>query len=248
MGKLKTHEDFIKELEIKNKGFNKIFNVTGTYENANKKIEVITKYGFCEVSPNSLLRGYSPTISSAKDINDFCKKMFVEVHGNLYDYSDVEYIRSKTKVKINCKKHGCFHQIPKEHIKGSGCPTCSKLINSFSFEQWKDINKDNKAILYVIECSNTEESFIKVGITSLSTKERYKGVIRMPYPYSIVYELATYNRKLIWDIEKEVKESFKKYNTKLKFKGSSQECFDIRDKDNILKLINLKINEAIRRD
>jgi hypothetical protein len=248
VGKLKTHENFIKELEIKNKGFNKTFNVTGTYENANKKIEVITKYGSCEVSPNSLLRDYLPTISSAKNRNDFCIKMFTEVHGNLYDYSDVEYVRSKTKVKINCKKHGCFYQIPKEHLKGSGCPICAKLINSFSFEQWKDINKDNKAILYVIECSNTEESFIKVGITSLSTKERYKGAIRMPYPYSIVYELATYNRKLVWDTEKEVKEFFKKYNTKLKFKGSSQECFDIRDKDNILKLINLKINEAIRRD
>lgn len=248
MGKLKTHEDFIKELEIKNKGFNKTFNVTGTYENANKKIEVVTKYGFCEVSPNSLLRDYLPTISSAKNRDDFCIKMFIEVHGNLYDYSGVEYIRSKTKVKINCEKHGCFYQMPKEHLKGSGCPTCAKEVNSFSFKQWSTINKENKGILYVIECSKEDECFIKVGITSLSVKERYRSIVRMPYSYSVIYEFATHNRKLIWGTEKEIKETFKKYNTKIKFKGSSRECFYPCDKDSILKLINLKTNEAVRRD
>lgn len=30
------------------------------------------------------------------------------VHGDLYNYSLVDYINSKTKVKIICSKHGVF--------------------------------------------------------------------------------------------------------------------------------------------
>ena len=30
------------------------------------------------------------------------------IHGDLYDYSLVDYINNKTKVKIICSKHGVF--------------------------------------------------------------------------------------------------------------------------------------------
>jgi hypothetical protein len=48
------------------------------------------------------------------------------VHGELYDYSLVEYVRTNTKVKIICKKHGIFKQEPKVHIgiDKCGCPKC----------------------------------------------------------------------------------------------------------------------------
>jgi hypothetical protein len=247
MGKLKTHEMFIEELKEKNKGFDKTFTVVGEYSNANKKITVSTNYGICRIIPNSLLRGYLPTISSAIDRNSFCVNMFKEVHRDLYEYSNVKYLRSKTKVDIVCKKHGIFLQTPKEHLKGSGCPTCAKLVNSFSFEQWKNINKNNKAVLYVLSCEGLEEDFIKVGITSLSVKERYKGVKRMPYSYTVEYQFTTHNRKLIWDTEKEIKTLLEKYNPKLKFKGSALECFRSVDKEKILKIINNRIDEAVRR-
>ena len=32
------------------------------------------------------------------------------VHGDLYDYSKVEYINSKTKVNLICNEHGNFNQ------------------------------------------------------------------------------------------------------------------------------------------
>lgn len=47
-----------------------------------------------------------------------------QVHGNKYDYSLVEYVNTKTKVKIVCPTHGVFEQIPKSHLNGHGCPTC----------------------------------------------------------------------------------------------------------------------------
>jgi len=46
------------------------------------------------------------------------------VHGDRYDYSEVEYVHCETKVKIICPKHGPFEQVARSHLKGSGCPTC----------------------------------------------------------------------------------------------------------------------------
>ena len=53
----------------------------------------------------------------------------IEKHGDTYDYSQVEYINTKIKVKIICKVHGIFEQIPSLHLKGSGCKKCSYIIN-----------------------------------------------------------------------------------------------------------------------
>jgi hypothetical protein len=47
-----------------------------------------------------------------------------KVHGDRYDYSKVDYRRSKEKVKIICPKHGSFMQRPNDHLRGKGCPRC----------------------------------------------------------------------------------------------------------------------------
>ena len=47
------------------------------------------------------------------------------IHNNKYDYSLVEYKGQSTLIKIICPEHGEFEQIPKVHIKGSGCQKCS---------------------------------------------------------------------------------------------------------------------------
>jgi hypothetical protein len=48
----------------------------------------------------------------------------IEIHGDLYDYSCVNYIRCKTHVIIKCKTHGYFQQFPDNHIDGHGCKKC----------------------------------------------------------------------------------------------------------------------------
>lgn len=49
-----------------------------------------------------------------------------KIHGNKYDYSNVEYVNSYTKVCIICPVHGEFWQRPQDHIdKKQGCPKCS---------------------------------------------------------------------------------------------------------------------------
>ena len=49
------------------------------------------------------------------------------VHGDKYDYSNVEYVNSNTKIRIICPKHGEFSQLPHSHLFGSGCPECSRI-------------------------------------------------------------------------------------------------------------------------
>ena len=56
---------------------------------------------------------------------------FQNVHGDRYDYSQVHYINSRTKVKIICSIHGIFEQRPSSHQSGSGCPSCSKTKIDF---------------------------------------------------------------------------------------------------------------------
>ena len=47
------------------------------------------------------------------------------VHGDKYDYSKVEYVKSKEKVTIICLEHGEFLQTPQKHLFGQGCPICA---------------------------------------------------------------------------------------------------------------------------
>ena len=47
-----------------------------------------------------------------------------EIHGTLYDYSDVTYKNSKIHIDIICNIHGTFSQTPEKHCLGRGCPKC----------------------------------------------------------------------------------------------------------------------------
>lgn len=49
------------------------------------------------------------------------------VHGDKYDYSEVEYKSSREKVKIICPIHGEFNQEPASHLRGRGCPKCGRI-------------------------------------------------------------------------------------------------------------------------
>lgn len=59
---------------------------------------------------------------------------FVEMarakHGNVYDYSKVEYVNNRTKVLVVCSLHGEFVITPSNHIRGQGCRTCGRKRNA----------------------------------------------------------------------------------------------------------------------
>lgn len=62
-------------------------------------------------------------MSKQKTTEEFIKKA-KEIHGDIYDYSKVDYINNNTKVLIICKKHGEFQQNPLKHVNGQGCNNC----------------------------------------------------------------------------------------------------------------------------
>lgn len=76
-----------------------------------------------------------------------CKRLtteqFIEkavvIHGKgTYDYSQVEYKRSLSKVIIICPKHGSFDMKPNVHLSGRGCRRCGNesvsLKNTMPFD------------------------------------------------------------------------------------------------------------------
>lgn len=59
-----------------------------------------------------------------------------EVHGDKYDYTEVEYVNDRTKLIIICPDHGRFLQTPSVHVHNkAGCPACAgnKRLTSESF-------------------------------------------------------------------------------------------------------------------
>lgn len=50
-----------------------------------------------------------------------------EVHVQGFDYSQIKYVYSSQKVTIRCLRcNANFEQTPKAHLKGAGCPRCSR--------------------------------------------------------------------------------------------------------------------------
>lgn len=92
-----------------------------------------------------------------------------EVHGDIYDYSKVNYKDIMTKVEIVCNKHGSFWQIPNDHTsKAAGCKECRKVSlskrlslttdefidrsskvhnNEFSYENTNYVNSKTKVLV-----------------------------------------------------------------------------------------------------
>ncbi|MFA5585603.1 MAG: hypothetical protein WDA02_03540 [Saccharofermentanales bacterium] len=76
-------------------------------------------------------------------------KQFIErsknIHGDKYDYSLTDYIRSKIKVKIICPVHGMFEQRPNDHLSGYGCLKCVKnyKLNTDIFIKRSKIKHNN---------------------------------------------------------------------------------------------------------
>lgn len=55
-----------------------------------------------------------------------------EVHGDKYDYSNVEYTTMANKVNIMCHIHDVFSQSAGSHLCGRGCPKCARENSSIT--------------------------------------------------------------------------------------------------------------------
>ncbi len=70
-------------------------------------------------------RGARISATKRSTASEFIRKAR-EVHGDRYDYSAVQYVRSAEQVGILCREHGLFLQIPNDHLFGYQCPQCGR--------------------------------------------------------------------------------------------------------------------------
>ena len=126
MPKKKTKEEFIKDAREKH-GDKYDYSKVEYVNNYTKVCIICPEHGEFWQGPKDHAKGqgcpkcngkYAPTIEewivSAR-----------KVHGDKYDYSNVEYVNNATKVCIKCPKHGEFWQTPNSHLRSHGCNKCA---------------------------------------------------------------------------------------------------------------------------
>ena len=142
------------------------------------------------------------------------------IHHDKYDYSLVEYINNKTKIKIICKEHGVFEQSPSHHLNGVNCPICN-------------LSKGEIEII----------NYLKVNNTTYISQKRFKDC---KYKKTLPFDFYLPNKNICieydgeqhyqikehWGGEKEFKTIQIKDNIKTKY------C-----KDNNIKLIRISYYE-----
>jgi len=103
------------------------------YKKSTENVIIICiEHGNFQQTPNGHLGGAGCRKCSTQRNSDKARKTTekfikesIELHGEMYDYSKVEYKNYNENVIILCKEHGEFEQTPSNHLKGTRCPLCS---------------------------------------------------------------------------------------------------------------------------
>jgi very-short-patch-repair endonuclease len=97
------------------------------YINSTTPVKIICSvHGVFEQKPNIHIKGSNCPlcVRTKMTTEDFIIRA-KEVHGDKYDYSKTNYVKSNIKVIIGCPKHQLdFYQTPNSHLMGSGCNLC----------------------------------------------------------------------------------------------------------------------------
>lgn len=210
------------------------------------------EYGKMKIFKPHLLKGVVPSIRTAINPQEYCINQLKKVHKDKYDYSLVEYVNDRFKIKIICKEHGEFEQVVNKHKMGGGCQECGNLVKGVSFycstnairnkEDWCDTESG----VYIIELYNKKERFLKIGISKdivrrvrqIKCESKYNIKI-LSYEKMELYSAVMMEEKLLKDI------CNIKYKPKNKFTGET-ECIIKFEYSNLLKenfLKRMYINE-----
>ena len=222
--------------------FRKIHGDTYNYPFPTKKARDLfeiecKKHGLFKCTPNHHKRGIGcPSCAKDSRIKSFENNLkdFIKVHKNKDNTPMYVYPMSTTtknqKIKIICKIHGPFWQTPDRHKAGTSCPFCAKALKGWSKTAWEKQAKFSKKFdsfkIYIIFCFNSTESFIKIGRTFNTVKERFRQKESMPYKYFLLKEFVFKSAKDAFDNENYLHSKFKdfRYTPLIRFPGDT-ECF-----------------------
>lgn len=121
----------------------------------------------------------------SKKLTKYTKEHFLEqaklIHGNRFDYSQIELYDKNKEICIICPEHGKFMILPRDHllyVKGGGCRKCtsesiSKTKLNYSQEERENINKKRKR-------TNLKKYGATAGPNAFGSKE-YINIIQEKY-------------------------------------------------------------------
>lgn len=189
MAKRKTKEEFIaeaKQIHGDKYDYSKV-----EYINTMTKVCIICPtHGEFLQEPLSHLHGCGcPNCSNVakRNKNDTLAQLKI-IHNNKYFYHD-DFLGIHKKIKITCPIHGDFEQLLKNHLKGQGCPECSKIKNrvtsKYKFNNFIEESKkrfgdvfefpnieneyENSHSKITFKCKTCGETFIKIGCDHLTS-------------------------------------------------------------------------------
>jgi hypothetical protein len=111
------------------------------YINSALKVKIVCNiHGIFEQSPDRHIHGKCDCPLCDRQNRTPSREEFITkarvVHGNKYDYSNINYTHSQTKITITCGDHGNFEQTPSIHLRGSGCPLCGEQQRTVSLDDF----------------------------------------------------------------------------------------------------------------
>lgn len=145
-GVISNHNEFINKANIAHG--NKYDYSLINYVNSIIKVKIVCKkHGIFEMKPNNHLLGQGCN-KCATENKTLTTSQFIEkaqrIHGNIYDYSLVNYRHNAIKIKIVCREHGIFEQAPSCHLNGRGCSKCKiKSKGELFIADWLNQNVIN---------------------------------------------------------------------------------------------------------
>ena len=166
----------------------------------------------------------------------------IQIHGNVYDYSLVEYTAYKKHVKILCNLHGVFEQTPCGHLKGRGCTECSRS-SGFNRTRFVDlVSRYGEGYLYLVRLFNSDEDFYKIGITCRELRKRMNC---FPFSKELIHVETIYDGGKLFDLENELHRTFRKfrYEPFTSFSGE-KECYSEVDIEVFEEVLN-KYKESV---
>ena len=169
-GRKKTTKEFISEsIEIHGDTYD--YSET-EYFGYKKELYIICKiHGGFYQTPNVHLIGcgcQKCSNTATSNSEEFIKKA-IEIHGDTYGYSEVDYTNTLIKVDIICKVHGLFKQLPHGHLKGRGCRKCGLLMMG-SKMTGRDVSTTEAFIKKAIEVHGDKYGYSKVNYTMSKNK------------------------------------------------------------------------------
>jgi hypothetical protein len=148
-----TRDEFIEKAVLAH-GNEYDYSLVNYIKNNGNVIIICKKHGqFSQLRSHHLNGSGCPKCASEKrtlTTENFIEKA-IKIHGNKYNYSKVNYMKSNIPITIICPIHGEFLIKPENHLVGSSCPYCyndgklttnefinrSNIIHNFSYDYSK---------------------------------------------------------------------------------------------------------------